>query len=55
MQNLIKLTLNAPRSSFEPDDEKYLEDEGLQAMKDIDNFERMAKISNERRKEKHDI
>ena len=30
-----------------------MEDEGLQAMKDIDNFDRMVKISNERRKEKH--
>ena len=42
------------RSGFDADDDKNdMEDEGLQAMKDIDNFERMVKISNERRKEKH--
>lgn len=41
------------RSSFDADDDKkYLEDEGLQAMKDIDSFDKMVKISNERRKEK---
>ena len=51
----IKETLEDELSSFEPDDDKYnVEDEGRQAMNDIDNFERMVKISNERRKERHD-
>ncbi len=48
----IFYSFSTNRSSFDADDDKYMEDEGHQAMQDIDNFERMVKISNERRKEK---
>ncbi|XP_028401583.1 uncharacterized protein LOC114524639 [Dendronephthya gigantea] len=56
IRGIIKQTFLEELSIVDADNDDKLnnmENEGLQAMKDIDNFERNIKMTNERRKENH--